>query len=478
MVTGLTTAARVLALMEWGDVDEVDAAISEAEMAGHAARGAPDLPAWQPVLWRAARALMEGRFLASERMARQALARGTEAGDGRAESLAGLLLAALCRDQERLVESESLLRGLIEAHPAVPGGTRALLALVLGEMGRDGQARQELSRLIPREPDPTGGKLGMYWVLADLAATVDAPADDRDRLARRLAPHDGDFAVEEGGSVVYGSVAFALARLAHARGDTGEAVRHYEHAIVAHQRVGAPLLLAHTQWHLASLLRTRGGEGDWDQAASLLAQAAVVYRRLGVEGRTVKAQAILARSEYGVLDGVYDGAPRLFRMEGGAWSIGPAPGPSTDAAATAAARLPDSQGLRHVARLLASPRRSLHSLDLRDGLQGLFDDAAIRHEYASRLAEIGGELAEAERAGDRLRAALARAEQDAVAVALEDVGDGDAVEHARRAVGMTVRIGIDRVEAADPAVGRHLRTSIRTGTFCSYEPEHPVRWLL
>jgi hypothetical protein len=27
-------------------------------------------------------------------------------------------------------------------------------------------------------------------------------------------------------------------------------------------------------------------------------------------------------------------------------------------------------------------------------------------------------------------------------------------------------------------VGRHLRTCIRTGTFCSYEPDRPVRWAL
>ena len=33
-----------------------------------------------------------------------------------------------------------------------------------------------------------------------------------------------------------------------------------------------------------------------------------------------------------------------------------------------------------------------------------------------------------------------------------------------------------RVERELPELGRHLRASVRTGTFCSYEPERPVVW--
>ncbi len=39
-----------------------------------------------------------------------------------------------------------------------------------------------------------------------------------------------------------------------------------------------------------------------------------------------------------------------------------------------------------------------------------------------------------------------------------------------------VRSTIRRIEAAHPRVGRHLRVSIRTGTFCAYAPEDPVTW--
>jgi hypothetical protein len=39
-----------------------------------------------------------------------------------------------------------------------------------------------------------------------------------------------------------------------------------------------------------------------------------------------------------------------------------------------------------------------------------------------------------------------------------------------------IRDTVVRIGAVHPALGRHLRASIRTGTFCSYRPERPVAW--
>ena len=55
---------------------------------------------------------------------------------------------------------------------------------------------------------------------------------------------------------------------------------------------------------------------------------------------------------------------------------------------------------------------------------------------------------------------------------------GDPTERARKAVTERIRAAIDRAEEAHPALGRHLRNSINTGTFCSYRPETPVEWSL
>ena len=45
-----------------------------------------------------------------------------------------------------------------------------------------------------------------------------------------------------------------------------------------------------------------------------------------------------------------------------------------------------------------------------------------------------------------------------------------------KAVTWRIRAGIDRIEREHAELGRHLRHAIRTGTFCSYVPEHPPAW--
>ena len=491
----LTPADRVTALLEWGDVAEADAEIDAI---------AEDGGTWQVALWRGTRALMEARFGACERCAADAAERGEDAGEPRAGVLACLLLVNLRREQERPAEAETLLRALLDRHPSAPAGAHALLALLVGEMGRDGQARQELGRLLPRDPIPSAGRLAPLFLLAELAATVEAAPDDLVLLYRRLQPHARDFAVEEGGAACYGSTALALGRLAQARNRRREAVAHFEDALEAHERIGAPLLLAHTQRHLAALLRLSGDEADWERSVGLLAAAAAIYRHVGVDGLAAETQTVLARSMDGPagLDGLDaaggaepSGTERpLFRRQGDQWIVGPAHDPI---------RLRDARGLRDIARLLAAPRTSIHVADLLAAAGRPDDepvpgvgpssamrpirpwaieepvlDAATRQEYEARLTELAGELVEAERTGAAVRAALARAERDVLTAALAEGAGGDLVERARRTVGTRIRISLDRIEQAEPSVGRHLRTCIRTGTFCSYEPDRPVRWAL
>jgi hypothetical protein len=41
-----------------------------------------------------------------------------------------------------------------------------------------------------------------------------------------------------------------------------------------------------------------------------------------------------------------------------------------------------------------------------------------------------------------------------------------------------IRDAIRRIGDAHPELGRHLGRSVRTGTFCVYEPDQPVHWSL
>jgi len=446
-VPGLTTPERVVALLEWGDVAEADAEIAAAD---------DGLSEWQPALWRAMRALMAGRFHACERLAAEAAERG-------AGPRVALLMATLRRDQERLAEAETLVR-------AVPGG-RPLWALLVGEMGRDAVARQELARLLSEAADSdaagaAGGRVARLCLLAHLAAAVDAPEEeDLARLDRRLRPHTGDFAFEEQGAAFYGSVAYALGRLAQARGRRAEAIARYEDAVEAHQRVGAPVLLAHAQRDLAALLRTTGEDRDWERAVALLQSATTIYRRLAIDGLAAETQTILARSEAGAHLMVR--AP-VFRPVGEGWVAG---------AGDETVRLRGGHGLRDIARLLAAPRKPVHVTDLLPPVDGRpLLDAGARAEYEARLGDLAAEAVEAERAGDAVRAALARAERDATVAALAGQDDGDLFDRVRRVVTTRIRMSLDHIEEVEPVIGGHLRTAIRTGTFCSYEPAELVRW--
>ena len=51
-------------------------------------------------------------------------------------------------------------------------------------------------------------------------------------------------------------------------------------------------------------------------------------------------------------------------------------------------------------------------------------------------------------------------------------------ERARLAVTKSIHRGIEKIRQLNPALGRHLANSIRTGYFCSYAPRQasPVTW--
>jgi hypothetical protein len=149
------------------------------------------------------------------------------------------------------------------------------------------------------------------------------------------------------------------------------------------------------------------------------------------------------------------------------------------------------KGVADLAVLLAAPGREVHVSELesvpRDALGGggpALDRRAVA-EYKARLAELTDELDEAELAHDVGRIERARTEHDALVQELtRSLGLGgrsraagpEPVERLRKAVSARIRDAIRRIEAVHPQLGRHLSNAVRTGVFCSYQPESPVAW--
>ena len=176
----------------------------------------------------------------------------------------------------------------------------------------------------------------------------------------------------------------------------------------------------------------------------------------------------------------------VFRRDGDAWVL---------SFADETVQLRDAKGLRYLARLLADPGREIHVSDLAGdgaGVAGrsgpvdvVIDDAAAR-AYRDRITELERELAEARDWNDSERAARAEIEIDAVTDQLSSAyglsgrtrTTGDPAERVRKAVTNRIKDSLGRIAVEHEPLGRHLANSVRTGTFCSYAPEHPMVWEL
>jgi len=188
----------------------------------------------------------------------------------------------------------------------------------------------------------------------------------------------------------------------------------------------------------------------------------------------------------------------VFRRDGEYWTVG---------YGGMVVSLRDTKGLRDLAHLLAEPGREFHVLDLiaggtdarsissteavenglgRDGRGEPVIDQAARAHYQRRIAELEAVIDDAYEIGDGEGSATAREELDALideltaayGLAGRPRRTPDHIERARKAVSRRLRDAMSRIARVHPRLGRHLDASIRTGVFCSYQPERDVVWMV
>jgi tetratricopeptide (TPR) repeat protein len=289
-----------------------------------------------------------------------------------------------------------------------------------------------------------------------------------------LAPYGHLFLVDGIGAGFMGSVERPLGVLAMLAGDHDAAEAHFERALVANAGVGAPLALANTRRQYAELLRRRDAPGDAVRRDEQARLAEAFYRDAGILERLAGGEASIAPSQ----------TAATWRRTGAGWSV-------TYLARTA--DVPPVKGMADLARLLSRPGEEVHVLDLvgptagaapvQGDLGEVLDDRA-RAAYRQRLTDLDERIADAE--ADRDDDALARATEERDFLVAELTGAyglggrprkaGDPAERARTTVTSRIRDAVSRVERVHPDLGRHLRASVRTGTFCSYSPERLQAW--
>jgi AAA ATPase-like protein len=437
---------RLVARLEAGAIADWDADALAYRTAAEALRH--PLYAWYIPLWRGMRALAAGRFGECRDALAEAAALGARAGS----SNAGLLVATQqwCLYAEE-GDTAGLLGMLSQLDTAPMAGTmiQVTRSLVLAQVGRTQDARTQFEAVVPLLPALARDS---EWlpVMAQVAEILALTGPGEPHPVARwsydaLTPYAGMFVVEGICAAVRGPVHRHLALLADTLGNHEAAAAHRAEALAQARALGATALVARIESEDSGSGPPPAGQ------------------------REPAAEA---------------GPEHVFRRDGDVWTL---------RYGRREIRLRDSKGLRDLHALLTRPGTAIAALDLAGPAPGQAPaapdtgeviDAQARSAYRRRLGELEEAAAEADAAADIERSARIAAERDALVEALTQAyglggrarRPGSAAERARTAVTARIKDAIRRVGEADPELGRHLARSVRTGTFCVYDPDRPARW--
>lgn len=491
----------MLQLIEHGDLTRAERAVDELD------RLARDLHQptheWFAIASRANIALLHGRFEEAEALIGRAVQVGLRSQNFDTQGYADIQRFVLRREQGRLDELRDRVQASIHAYP-----TRPIFACIGAVLAMECGDRLAAAAILDRLSVDRFGAIPLNndWSLStSLLAEVAHALGDASRAAELydvMLPAAGS--CEETSEVCTGALDAALGLLAATAARLDEAVDHLELAVATNDRIGAMPWAAHARLALAEVLAIRAADGDTDRAGAALERAKAVsgYARVTQRCREVESALEASGARAGRSVKPADAPPRAasFRCEGDLWVVG-IDGAEHHVRAT--------KGLRHIATLLAAPGQQVHVLDLVGALEpaargqahhadpGLRPsgagpdeilDARARAAYRERIEALQGEIDEAEQWNDQGRASRAREELDFLIeelTAASGLGGRSRsfttdAERARVNATRAIRAAVSKIGEHDADLAWHLDRSLRTGTYCSYEPdrEAPVVWAL
>jgi DNA-binding SARP family transcriptional activator/tetratricopeptide (TPR) repeat protein len=240
---------------------------------------------------RASRALMEGRYGDAEIHADVMLAAAGDNPDFLSGYGAQLLLVR--RDQGRLTELDSLVKGQITAFPNIPAW-RVAGALIDAALDRREGAGRQLDELV-RDDLVTLPRDWLWLLTVTLLADVCADLAVRDvpggrgagtvtTLVRALTAFEGHVAVLGHGIAVTGAVSGSLGRLEAVLGQWARAEGHFRSAIALNEQIHARPAQLRAEVGYAEMLLARAGPGDAAEASRLLEHAMEGADSLGMRG--------------------------------------------------------------------------------------------------------------------------------------------------------------------------------------------------
>lgn len=505
-----------------GDVIASDTEIARAQRLANETRNVRH--SWQIPMIRAGRALARGEFEESERLSDTARTLGERVHDSSPSHNYMVQIFQRARLRGDFTGLDAAVGLAQERYPEL-GGYRAARTLLLARQGEVGSARTILSGFAGNGFGEVPMDILALWILTMLAEAAVLCGETRcgAMLYRKLQPFHEHNTVMGWGSAYDGPVSHYLGLLAASLGDRAEADRYFEHSLRVNAIAESGPLLARTRLSYAETLLREGETRDARKGVELLREAISAFEVYGMSVYLEQARDLLAgvSSFYGCPspavpeepagDGIGSNASKklegedgcVFRREGSFWTI---------AFDGRVLRLQHSRGLAMLYVLLQRPDTEVHVLDLVSvvdgghgwegaeghkkrgrprsatdamrGDAGPLIDARARDEYRRRAKELRSELDEAERFNDIGRSDRLRAEIEQLVKELSRAYGkhgprraAAASERARINVRNNLSNALKLLKPSNDPLWRHLNGALRTGTFCSYQPERPIPWL-
>ncbi|WP_312794580.1 ATP-binding protein [Tianweitania sp.] len=334
----------------------------------------------------------------------------------------------------------------------------------------------EGAELIARYPEDRWGQGFAAW-------NVGFGHERLEEWEQAASRYESVIASQHEGSLVVRMIGYqSLAGVLERNGRSGAALPFYDEALALCERVGLERLgdVHGSQARLlADCARVRiVAREDPDRAKALAIKAEALAVRLQDGAAREIAECVLQRLATPLSH------VSVFRQRDAVWII------QFD---EHEAVLPDSKGLRQIRHLLQSPGIEIFASDLAAAADGepreigrgdpVLDAEAVAG-YRKRLRLLERALALDEDALDVDRRASVLREHELVSQQLAKSSGlggrarrlGSPQERMRVNVTRTLRAAVAQVEAACPALGQHLALSIKTGSFCRYQPPVSVDW--
>ena len=470
-----TTLRKIIDACELADRPMFDAAVAECERLS----AQIDLPHYS---WRFAsilglQATIEGRFAEAAAALAEAARLGEQAGDDSARLTVPIQKLMLLQEWSAQSEEEAEgvtaeLTAVMKIFPAAEVYVQPLLMSF-----RDPDA---IAGVLDSEPLVEriilGGDRFTLCHLGELAARF-GNRSVLDRTYERLQPF-ADQCASLGlmGSGWHGPVAHSLAIMAVARSEPDTALACIDTALAVCRRMRAGPLEARVHQSAAGINRALGN-GDAAARHQRLADTLVARFGMkpirGIERGAAEPAAQVASDRQGP-----DAQPVELIREGDYWRIRHRGNE---------ALLKHSRGLEMLSQLLASPDREIHALDLTStgveetidvGTAGPVLDDQARRDYQQRIQVLRESLEDAETLGDVSGAEAAREELEFISRELAGAfgisgrsrAASSAAERARVNARRRLKDAIGKIGEQLPAAGRYLESTIKTGTYCKYQP--------